>query len=56
VSAEVNAILKTPATRDRLIALGAEPKGGTPQQFADFISAETAKWGAVIKAANIKAE
>ena len=56
MSSEVNAILQTPSTRDRLIALGAEPKGGTPQQFADFIAAETAKWGAVIKAANIKAE
>jgi hypothetical protein len=29
------------------------PLGGTPQQLADYITSENAKWGPVIKQANI---
>ena len=36
-----------------LVAQGLEPIVGTPEQFAAFIRAETAKWGKVIKDANI---
>ncbi|MDP2164706.1 MAG: tripartite tricarboxylate transporter substrate binding protein [Hydrogenophaga sp.] len=46
--------LKTPETRERLLALGAMPSGNTPEEFAAFIKTEKEKWAKVAKAANIK--
>jgi tripartite-type tricarboxylate transporter receptor subunit TctC len=37
-----------------LAAEGAEPVGGTPEQFADQIRAEIARWTQVVKAAGIR--
>jgi tripartite-type tricarboxylate transporter receptor subunit TctC len=42
--------------RERLDAIGFVPVGNTPGEFAAIIKAETARWGKVIKDANIKAE
>jgi tripartite-type tricarboxylate transporter receptor subunit TctC len=39
--------------RSRLIALGAEPIGNTPEQFNQYIKAELPRWGKVIRAAGI---
>jgi tripartite-type tricarboxylate transporter receptor subunit TctC len=39
---------------DQLAALGSQARGSTPEQFADFLRAETQKWGELVKAANIK--
>jgi tripartite-type tricarboxylate transporter receptor subunit TctC len=38
---------------DRLFALGFDPVASTPDQFADWIKDEIAKWGKVIREANI---
>lgn len=40
--------------RERLSGLGAEPVGGTPEDFRAFISAETAKWATVVKASGME--
>lgn len=45
--------LSAPELRDRLSALGAEPAGTTPEQFAAFLRSETEKWQRVTKAAGI---
>ena len=45
--------LSPPELRDRLSALGAEPAGTAPEQFAAFIRSETEKWERVSKAAGI---
>lgn len=42
--------------RERLMALGFDPNPGTPEQFAEFIRAETVKWARVVKSAGIKVE
>lgn len=42
--------------RDQLVRDGYEIAGLGPEAFAAYMQAETAKWGRVIKAANIKAE
>lgn len=42
--------------RQRLEAMGFEPDGGTPAQFAAYIRSEIAKWAKVIKDAGIPAE
>jgi len=52
---EIVAILKQPQVNDHLLAEGAEPVGGTPEQFGALIKSEIEKWGKVIRAAGIKA-
>ena len=42
--------------RERLLSMGAEPVGITPEQFGAYIQSETAKWVKVIKEAGITAE
>jgi tripartite-type tricarboxylate transporter receptor subunit TctC len=56
LNAEINRILRLPAVRDRLAALGAEPTGGTPEQFAETIRTDTARWAQVVRAAGIRIE
>lgn len=54
--AEVVKILRAPDIKERLLAMGAEPVGNTQEQFGAFIKSEMAKWGKVIRDANIKPE
>ncbi len=53
---DVSKVLAQPDVRDKLQAMGADVIGSMPDRFAAFMRAETAKWGKVIKAANIRAE
>ena len=56
LNAEANAALKDPGIVKRLEDLGADPVGGTPQQFAEVMNADSARWTRVIKSGAIKAE
>jgi tripartite-type tricarboxylate transporter receptor subunit TctC len=56
LSAEVQRIMKQPAMQEKLRAMGAKPIGNSPEEFAQFIAAERAKWAQVIKDANISIE
>ena len=49
LNGEIAKILGKPEMRDKLLASGAEPGGGTPQQFDALIKSETAKWSGVVK-------
>ncbi len=51
---EIVRILALPDVRERLIQQGAEPVGDTPEQFAQYIKAEAAKWGKLVKSLNLK--
>jgi tripartite-type tricarboxylate transporter receptor subunit TctC len=42
--------------RDLWFSLGAEPGGASPEEFRAFISREVAKWGKVVRDANITVE
>ena len=53
---EIAAAVRTPAMQERFAKSGARLVGDTPEHFAAQIKAERAKWGEIIKAANIKAE
>ncbi len=53
---EIVRILALPDVKERLILQGAEPVGDTPEQFAQYIKSEAAKWGKVIKSLNLKIE
>ena len=56
IAAEVMRIIRTPEMSERLKAMGMQPIGSTPEEAEKFIRAETAKWGAVIKASGARAE
>jgi tripartite-type tricarboxylate transporter receptor subunit TctC len=49
-------ILGTPQAREWFVAQGGEPMGETPEEFAAFIKAEYARWGAVVREAGMRAE
>ena len=53
---EMVRVLKLPDVRERFATLGVDPVGSTPEEFARVIAADIAKWTAVAKAANIKAD
>ena len=56
ISTEVIKAVKSPAVREQLIAMGAEPVGNTNAQFAEFIKQEIAKWTKVVKDSGAKVE
>ena len=51
-----NEILSDPAVKKRLADMGASTLGGTPQQLAEHLAAETEKWARVVKDAKIAAQ
>ena len=53
---EIARIFKQADVREKLLAQGVEPVGGTPQEFAAFLNAETAQWTKVIRASGLKPE
>lgn len=48
--------LKANALIANLASLGVEPSPSSPEEFRDLVQRDTAKWAAVIKAGNVKAE
>ena len=54
LNAAVNDSLNSPQVRAALAKLAVEPRTGSPADFAVFLARETEKWGAVVKAANIR--
>jgi tripartite-type tricarboxylate transporter receptor subunit TctC len=46
---EIKVFLEREDTKRNIAAMGARPDYGTPQQFSDFVQAETAKFAAIIK-------
>ena len=49
-------IVASADTRERLAAVGTDPMTSTPEQFADFLKKETARWGKVVRASGAVAE
>jgi tripartite-type tricarboxylate transporter receptor subunit TctC len=56
LSAEFNKALASPEVRQRLNALGVEPVGTTPDQFAEAIRAELAQYGELVRKANFRVD
>ncbi len=56
LNAEVMKVLAEKESREKLLSLGFEPAGGTPDQLAAFEKTERAKWGPLIKAAGLKGD
>jgi tripartite-type tricarboxylate transporter receptor subunit TctC len=47
LNTEINAILSAPEVKERIAGLGAEPAGGTPEQFGQRLKVEMAAWAKV---------
>jgi tripartite-type tricarboxylate transporter receptor subunit TctC len=55
LNAAINDILRRPETAEHFRAMNMTPVGGTPEEIRKFLAEETARWGEVIRAANIRA-
>jgi tripartite-type tricarboxylate transporter receptor subunit TctC len=56
LNAAINRAIATPAFVARFGAIGDEPAGGTPEEFAETIRKDSAKWADVIKRSGAKLE
>lgn len=56
MSADVNRIVELADVRERMRSMLFDQRTGTPEQFADLIKSDLAKWGKLIRETGIKAE
>jgi tripartite-type tricarboxylate transporter receptor subunit TctC len=56
LAAAIAATLQARGTRAQLIALGLEPVGSTPEEFARRIAEDTARWTPIVKATGFRAD
>ena len=55
-SSELMKTINSPSVKEKYLAMGAEPVGNTPAQFAMFIRNEIAKWTKVVKESGAKVD
>ncbi len=48
INKDINTVLNEPAIRNKLSSEGAQPMGGTPEQFTSYVRDETIKWKKVV--------
>ena len=56
INAEIDRLLKLEDVAQRLGNLGVDPAGGSPEQFAAYLRAETAKWSRLIRETGLRVE
>ena len=56
LNAEVVAMIQSPEARERLDAQGYEPEASSPQQLADLIKSELARYAKLVKVTGLKIE
>lgn len=56
LNTEIRKVLADPETRARLMALGFEVAGSTPEELAERVRSERDKWSRIIRAARITAD
>ena len=49
LNAEAAKAVNAPEVRERMLRFGGVPIGGSPEEFAEFLRAERAKWGKLIR-------
>jgi tripartite-type tricarboxylate transporter receptor subunit TctC len=53
---DINTVLAMAEVREKFDSFGVEDGGGSPEQFAQLVSTEIAKWGKVAKEANVRVD
>jgi tripartite-type tricarboxylate transporter receptor subunit TctC len=56
LNAEIVKILNMPDVKEKLIGLGAEPVGDTPEQFSAYVKTEVVKWSDIVKKSGAKVD
>ena len=56
INTDVQKWLSTPEAKEKLLGQGANAAGGSPEDFAKHIQAETAKWAKVVKESGAKVD
>jgi tripartite-type tricarboxylate transporter receptor subunit TctC len=56
LNAELVRVMHAPDLKERFAATGMEPRTSTPEELADYIRQEIAKWGKVVREAGLKAD
>jgi tripartite-type tricarboxylate transporter receptor subunit TctC len=56
LSADVRAVVGSPAFLERVRHLGINPYGNTPEELTAWMRSEIARWQEIAKAANLKAD
>lgn len=56
LNGELDRLVKLPEVRERMLTLGLDPAGGTPEAFAVFVKADIARWAKVIKDSGVRVE
>jgi len=56
LNAEIVKILNLPDVREKLVALGAEPVGDTPEQFSAYVKTEVVKWSDIVRKSGAKVD
>jgi len=54
LNAEISAVMQQPDVRERLLAQGAEPLSGPPDDLKKLLAREREVWGKVIREAGVK--
>jgi tripartite-type tricarboxylate transporter receptor subunit TctC len=54
--AQIIKIMAMPDVKERIVTMGFDPTSSSPDQLADLMKAETAKWSKVVRDTNIKIE
>jgi tripartite-type tricarboxylate transporter receptor subunit TctC len=56
INQAINKALERTDVKELLISRGADPGGGSPEEFARIIRADSAKWGKVVKASGARVD
>jgi tripartite-type tricarboxylate transporter receptor subunit TctC len=56
LSQEIAKVAKAPDIHKRLVELGAEPRGTTPEEFSKLLKSEVTTWAEVVKASGATAD
>jgi tripartite-type tricarboxylate transporter receptor subunit TctC len=51
---EIAKVLAVPEIREKMVSMGTDPVGSSPEEFAQFVKLETAKWTRIIRDAQIR--
>jgi tripartite-type tricarboxylate transporter receptor subunit TctC len=56
LSAAIASAIKAPEVSERLLALGLEPVGSTPEELARRVAEDAARWAPIVKASGFRAD
>jgi tripartite-type tricarboxylate transporter receptor subunit TctC len=51
---DIAKVMALPEIRDKMVAMGTDPVGSSPEEFGLYIKSETIKWGRIIRESNIR--